>query len=98
MVLMLESAGRRILLMSDSGFGTEQWLIDNDTDLRADILIKGQHAKDISGTGEFLDRVKPLAIVVSADDLRRPNDAFGAWADTLKSRTSHFFARTNAAL
>ncbi len=45
-VLLLESAGTRVLFMSDSGFSTEEWLLTHETALRADILIKGQHAKD----------------------------------------------------
>jgi ComEC/Rec2-related protein len=85
LVLMLECEGRRVLLMSDSGFPTEQWLIESGSDLKADVLIKGQHGKDLSGTGEFLDRVQPLAIVASADDSRRSADAFDAWTDALKA-------------
>jgi competence protein ComEC len=86
LVIMLECEGRRILLTSDAGFATEQWLMEWAGDLKADVLIKGQHARDISGTAEFLDRVQPAAIVVSSDQLRRPNDAFASWAEALQSR------------
>jgi beta-lactamase superfamily II metal-dependent hydrolase len=34
--------------------------------LRSDIVIKGQHAKDISGTLDFLARVQPQAVICSA--------------------------------
>ena len=61
LVLQLESAGTRVLFMSDSGFNTEQWLLENEPDLRSDILVKGHHAKDLSGTLEFLARVQPQA-------------------------------------
>ena len=63
LVLQLEAAGTRVLFLSDSGFATEQWLLENATDLRSDILIKGQHAKDLSGTPDFLDRVQPQAVI-----------------------------------
>ena len=46
--------GRRVLFTSDSGYATEQWLLENEPDLRADILVKGQHGKDLSGTPGFL--------------------------------------------
>ena len=66
LVLQLEAAGTRALFMSDSGFTTEQWLLENEPDLRSDIVIKGQHAKDISGTLDFLARVQPQAVICSA--------------------------------
>jgi competence protein ComEC len=91
LVLMIECEGRRILLMSDSGFPTEKWLIENGADLKADVMINGQHGKDLSGTGEFLDRVQPLAIASSADDMRRSADAFDVWADSLKARGVSLF-------
>ena len=65
LVVRLECAGKRVLFMSDSGFSTEQWLLQNEPDLRADVIVKGQHAKDFSGTGEFISRVQPSAIICS---------------------------------
>ena len=50
LVLQLQAGQTRALLMSASGFATEQWLLENEPDLRADILIKGQHTRDLSGT------------------------------------------------
>src|SRR4029453_16727578 len=66
LVIRVECEGLRLLLMSDSGFPTETWLLENEPDLRADVLIKGHHAKDISGTPEFLSRVAPQVAIVSA--------------------------------
>jgi beta-lactamase superfamily II metal-dependent hydrolase len=66
LVVRLEHDDWRALFTSDSGFFTEQWLVQNEPDLRADLLVKGQHAKDFSGTPEFLARVQPQAIVCSA--------------------------------
>ncbi len=62
-VLQYESAGTRVLFMSDGGFNTERWLLENDSDLRSDVLVKGQHAFDFSGTMEFLARVQPQAVI-----------------------------------
>ncbi len=65
LVVRLECGGARVLFTSDSGFFTEQWLVKNEPDLRADLLVKGQHARDISGTPDFLARVHPRAVICS---------------------------------
>ena len=85
-VLQLESAGARVLFMSDSGFNTEQWLLENEPDLRTDLLVKGQHAHDFSGTMEFLDRVQPQAVICGQ---REPTDG----PEPLDEWESHATAR-----
>ena len=40
LVLRLECAGCRVLFMSGAGAFTEQWLHDNESDLRCDILVR----------------------------------------------------------
>ncbi len=65
LVLMLECDGVRVLWMFDSGFITEQWLIENEPDMSCDILVKGQHQKDWSATPEFLARTHPQAVLCS---------------------------------
>jgi ComEC/Rec2-related protein len=80
LVLCLECAGARILFMSDSGFATEQWLLRNENNLSADIVVKGQHAKDHSGTADFLAAVRPRAVICSASDLGREKDSLDEWS------------------
>ncbi len=80
LVVRVECAGRRVLFMSDTGFATEQWLLQNEPDLRADVLVKGQHFKDFSGTLEFIARIQPAAIVCSAPGLGAPAQALDDWA------------------
>jgi beta-lactamase superfamily II metal-dependent hydrolase len=65
LVCRVEAAGMRVLLVSDAGFSTERWLIENEADLRADVLVAGWHSRDISGTPDFLSAVHPLAVVCS---------------------------------
>jgi beta-lactamase superfamily II metal-dependent hydrolase len=79
LVLQLESGGTRALLMSNSGFTTEQWLMENEPDLRSDIVIKGQHAKDFSGTPDFLARVAPRVVICSALGYAEPVEKLDAW-------------------
>ena len=86
LVVRLECAGRRVLFMSDSGFATEQWLLQNQPDLRADVVVKGQHAKDFSGTAEFLARVQPAAIICSGLGFGAQPDALDAWTQRVSAQ------------
>ena len=86
LVVRLECAGRRVLFMSDSGFATEQWLVQNEPDLRADVIVKGHHAKDFSGTAEFIARVQPSAIVCSALGFGAEPDALDRWTKTVTAK------------
>jgi beta-lactamase superfamily II metal-dependent hydrolase len=79
LVLQLECAGTRVLLMSDTGFFTEQWLLENEPDLRSDIVIKGQHTRDPSGTADFLARVAPQAVICSALSYGQPVEQLDTW-------------------
>ena len=86
LVVRLECDGRRVLFMSDSGFATEQWLIQNEPDLRADLLVKGQHSRDFSGTSEFLARVQPPAVICSAPAFGAPARALDEWTQRVTAR------------
>lgn len=79
LVVQLETAGTRVLFMSDSGFRTEQWLLENEPDLRSDLVIKGQHAADFSGTVDFLARVAPQAVICSALGHGAPSKPLDEW-------------------
>ncbi len=86
LVVKLESAGGSVLFMSDSGFTTEQWLMENEPDLRSDVLVKGWHSKDLSGTPDFLARVQPQAVICSALEFGDAGTALDAWARDLGAR------------
>ncbi len=81
LVLLLEvGAGFRALLMSDAGFLTEQWLLENEADVRADLLIKGKHNHDLSGTPEFLSAVAPQVVIAGGADFPPMEQVEEAWA------------------
>ena len=86
LVVRLECAGRRVLFMSDSGFSTEQWLLQNEPDLRADLLVKGWHSKDFSGTADFLARVQPAAAICTAPGFGAPPHALDEWVRRLTEK------------
>ena len=78
----LDAAGRRILLSSDAGFLTESWLLENAPaeELRSDIWIKQMHAKDISGTPDFLHAVRPSLVVASSTPFPPEESISEEWA------------------
>jgi competence protein ComEC len=90
-VQLFVSGKSRALLMSDSGAETERVLLRNYPDLRADILIKGQHHSGDSGSPEFLDRVQPEAIVATSRDFPESERLKPEWTDAVRSRGIKLF-------
>ena len=87
LVVQLIVCGKsRALLMSDSGAETERVLLRNYPDLRADILIKGQHHSGESGLPEFLDRVQPQAIIATSRDFPESERLKPEWIDAVGTR------------
>jgi len=86
LVLLLECEGRRVLFTSDAGFSTEQWLLENEPALRADVLVKGQHHGGDSGAPDLLQRVQPGAIVASALDYGARPEQLDRWCADCKRR------------
>lgn len=80
LVLQLQAGRTRALLMSASGFSTEQWLLENEPDLHSDILIKGQHTKDFSGTSNFLTHVAPQVVVCGQLGYGKPLEELDTWS------------------
>jgi competence protein ComEC len=84
-VAQLEVApSTKILLMSDSGRATENFLIASGIDLRSDILVKGQHHSAESGSDEFLRAVQPRLIIATSRDFPEHERVRDEWADRLK--------------
>jgi ComEC/Rec2-related protein len=87
LVLQLIVSGQpRILLMSDSGENTEQFLLQNYPDLGCEILIKGQHHSGVSGTAAFLERVRPQAIVATSRDFPESERLKLEWIEDVRTR------------
>jgi ComEC/Rec2-related protein len=80
-----------ILLMSDSGIRTEQALLARDLDLRSDIIVKGQHQSQQSGTAAFLDAVRPRLIIATSRDFPEHERIKDSWAEDLQTRGIKLF-------
>ncbi len=90
LVLLLQTPGFRALFLANSGFATEEWLRQNEPDLQTDLLVKGQHAKDLSGTPDFLAHVHPQAIVCSEPKIGG-GAALDAWAEQVRKQKIALF-------
>lgn len=85
LVLLLEMEGWRILLMSDSGFATEKWLMEHELDLQTDVLIKGRHPTDLCGLPEFIARANPELLVAGGTDRVEGREIPDDWAGAIKA-------------
>ncbi len=63
---MLAYRGFRMLFMGDAGFQAERRLLENGTDVRADVLKVGHHGSAYSSAARFVDAVHPRYALISA--------------------------------
>jgi competence protein ComEC len=63
LVLRIEYGKSRVLLMSDSAFTGEHWLLENDRDLRAAAVVIDGESDDLAGTDEFISAVHSIAAI-----------------------------------
>jgi competence protein ComEC len=81
----------KVLLMSDSGAESERMLLRSGTDLRSDILIKGQHHSTESCSAAFLDAVRPRLIIATSRDFPDGERIKDGWASEVKRRGIRLF-------
>ncbi len=67
-IYRLHWRGWRILFTSDAGHATESALLRSGKDLAADVIVAGRHERDDSLGDDFLDAVRPRAIIASNAD------------------------------
>ena len=66
MVIRLTSNECRVLITGDADDATLKRLFDGDIDLAADVLLVPHHGARLAKMAEFLSRVEPRVVVVSA--------------------------------
>jgi competence protein ComEC len=92
LVIQLAVFGKsRVLIMSDSGATTEEFLLKHCSHLRSDILVKGQHHSGVSGGDTFLDSVQPQAIVATSRDFPLNERIKDEWVEGLGARGIKLF-------
>ena len=90
-VRVLVGPTQSILFMSDSGIKTEQALLARDSDLRSDIVIKGQHHSGESGSDAFLDAARPRLIIATSRDFPTHERISDSWAENLQKHDIKLF-------
>ena len=91
LVVQLLVRTTRILFVSDSGYETEKVLLASGSDLRSDVLVKGQHHSGNSGLNEFLDAVQPQLIVATSGDFPQRERISDDWAERVRTRGIKLF-------
>lgn len=68
LVLLLDIQGRRVLMLSDAGPGTEAWLLQHvPHELECAIVIKGAHHSGVAMLAALLDAANPAALIATGD-------------------------------
>ncbi len=93
LVVRLEAGPWRVLFLSDAGYPTERWLLDHRpaAELRADIIVKGQHNKESSGSADFIRIVDPIAVVATNASFPASERIPEAWRRDLQRRNIVLF-------
>jgi competence protein ComEC len=86
LVLLITTANRRILLMSDAGFSTEQWLLSHLPGLHADVIVKGWHDRDPAGDTSFIEQIAPSLVVASEGEYGKTAEEMESWAQPLREK------------
>jgi ComEC/Rec2-related protein len=94
-IRVLVGSAASILFMSDAGIKTEQALLACHSDLRSDIVVKGQHHSGESGSEAFLDAASPRLIIASSRDFPDHERISDAWAEELQRRGIKLFRQDN---
>lgn len=67
-VFLLQCNGWRVLLTSGAGTAVERAMLRDGADLRADVIVAGRNRRDRSLGPDFLDAVRPRAVVATHAD------------------------------
>src|SRR5262245_56480258 len=90
-IRLIIAQGTSVLFMSDNGGETERALLSNGSDLRSDIVVKGQYHSGISGSGPFLDAVRPRLIIATSTEFPEHERISEQWAEQLRARGIKLF-------
>ncbi len=83
LVLRIQDGAARVLLMSDSAFTGEHWLLDNTHDLHASVVVIDGQSADLAGTSEFISAVHPVAAIRGEPSFFGPAGQDRRWAGGL---------------
>ena len=100
-VALVGSSKVRVLILSDAGPSTFEWLLENQRSaIAADILVLGRHHSGALPEASFLRAVNPALVVATAADFPSNEQMDEDWAAMLEGLGMHLFRqdRTGAAI
>lgn len=100
-VALVGSSKVRVLILSDAGPSTFEWLLENQRSaIAADILVLGRHHSGVLPEASFLRAVDPALVVATAADFPSNEQMDEDWATMLEGLGMHLFRqdRTGAAI
>ena len=101
LVALVGSSKVRVLILSDAGPSTFEWLLENQRSaIAADILVLGRHHSGALPEASFLRAVNPALVVATAADFPSNEQMDEDWAAMLEGLGMHLFRqdRTGAAI
>ena len=96
LVLRVQFGASRVLLMSDSAFTGEHWLLDNSKDLQAAVVVFDGLSADLAGAGEFISAVRPVAVVRGEPGYDAPAAQDRHWAAGVAMQGATPFLQSSA--
>ena len=90
-IRVLVGPAASILFMSDAGIKTEKALLALRSDLRSDIVVKGQHHSGESGSEAFLYAAQPRLIIATSRDFPNHERISESWTRELQKRGIKLF-------
>jgi competence protein ComEC len=101
LVALVGSSKVRVLILSDAGPSTFEWLLENQRPaIAADILVLGRHHSGALPEASFLRAVNPALVVATAADFPSNEQMDEDWVAMLEGLGMHLFRqdRTGAAI
>ena len=92
LVLRLHCHDWRVMLMADSGFASEKWLLNSGQDLKCDVMVRGAHRSDVGGLLEFMQATRPKIVVVDSANAA----AESGWLSWAEERGTKVFDQDEA--
>jgi hypothetical protein len=76
-----------LLYTADAGYPTERWLLENRPEqLHADVWVRGNHVREVTGTDAFVEAVNPGLIVISGASFGQDSQRTQRWAEYWRNR------------
>ncbi len=91
MVMKVHWKGWKVLVTGDLGIDDELALIEDGTDLSADVVLMGRHEWGVSGQYQFLKATGAKVVITSASRFPSYEMPTSRWVERVKSNGYHLF-------